>query len=592
MMGKKKSEHYRGQLMLQIAAGRYFRPDIPLREHLHRRTFYTNVSFPFGSPIGLPVGTVLFSTEIAGMPTATLEAIDRLEAQGWDGTEEVLIATGGNELLDDIAYVMSFSLNRTFMRDYDQMRRLVLPEGRPVRPQGAPSLFPQLFASGQLINSGALDELKSFMDALLQLPRVDFARAMRVIRNSVDATRRAADDPTGAYTDLVAALESLSEDSLTMPTTWDRYDSSKRKIIDAALCDLDEEQATRVRSAVLEADRAGLKRRFIASTLAKVSPDFYRTEAKGTIRPPRSAELERMLSIAYDIRSRRSHVLENLSHEAWVHTDGAETTFEPSFQRVLTLAGLWRLLRHVLKRYVEAIPPEAPEPWDYRDSLPGVIQMQLAPQYWIWQHEHLDSKSALKRFCAVAEAIIDWRAGHNQGFDLTQVVEKIEKLVPCLPEGDEKTALIAIHVLWHQISDPKDQGSTAEGFLKKYALVLDKPSAIAYTTGLLSNHRPPAWTPEQWADLADSRRASRVRGKEAPLPPAIDALIQIEAADQLEAAGNHHEAIKFAANAVEECPGDDAVLLWEHRLISGDHDPGFDVHKFLFGKTAVEETAS
>lgn len=66
------------------------------------------------------------------------------------------------------------------------------------------------------------------MHALLQLPRADFARVMRAIRNSVDVTRRAVYDSTGAYTDLVASLESLSEDSLTAPITWDRYDPSKR----------------------------------------------------------------------------------------------------------------------------------------------------------------------------------------------------------------------------------------------------------------------------------------------------------------------------------------------------------------------------
>jgi hypothetical protein len=49
------------------------------------------------------------------------------------------------------------------------------------------------------------------MDSLLALGREDFVRVMRAVRNTVDATRRAIDDPTGAYTDLVAALESLGE---------------------------------------------------------------------------------------------------------------------------------------------------------------------------------------------------------------------------------------------------------------------------------------------------------------------------------------------------------------------------------------------
>jgi hypothetical protein len=47
--------------------------------------------------------------------------------------------------------------------------------------------------------------------------------------------------------------------------------------------------------------------------------------------------------------------------------------------------------------------------------------------------------------------------------------------------------------------------------------------------------------------------APAVKGKEAPLPAAVDALIRLETADQLMTAGRHDEAIVFAANAVEEC---------------------------------------
>ena len=61
------------------------------------------------------------------------------------------------------------------------------------------------------------DDLRQFMNDLLSLKHDDFARVMRAIRNAVDATRRALDDPTGAYTDLVAALESMSDDELSTP---------------------------------------------------------------------------------------------------------------------------------------------------------------------------------------------------------------------------------------------------------------------------------------------------------------------------------------------------------------------------------------
>ncbi|MEU4418969.1 hypothetical protein, partial [Nocardia salmonicida] len=307
-----------------------------------------------------------------------IAVIDRLEKQRPDGTDDFMIATGGTDLVDDLAYLMTFVLNRTFSRNHDQTRRLVTGEGT-LRGRSANDLFPGLFEPRQTVTPDQCDDLRQFMNELLSLSRDDFARVMRAVRNAVDATRRALDDPTGAYTDLVAALESISDDKLSTPASWDRYDGSKRKTIDAALVHLNPEAADKVRTAVLEAERAGLKRRFISSTLARLSPDYYREKALGTQRPPREPDLERMLGVAYDIRSRRSHVLQDLGEEVWLFTGGAETAFEPNFERLLTLSGLWRLIRHVVRRYVADAEKVDPEPWDYRDALPGIVQMQLAP---------------------------------------------------------------------------------------------------------------------------------------------------------------------------------------------------------------------
>ncbi|GJO27410.1 hypothetical protein NJB1507_33310 [Mycobacterium marinum] len=587
----------RGQLMLQISAGRFFRPGVDINERLHRRTVYSNAWFPYRESVDLPVGTIIGSTERARVSTLMLEAMDRLEAQTWDGRAEFLVATGGDELIDDIAYVATFVLNRTFSRNHDQVHRLVPAEGVPSRRHTAASLFPRLFEPAQVIQEAEWDSLKVFMTNLIALQREDFARVMRVIRNTVDATRTALDDPTGAYTDIVAALESLGDDSLTTPTTWDRYDSAKRKIIDAALKGADADVAARMRAAILEADRVGLKRRFVASTLARVSRAYYREEAVNNLRPPRAAELERMLSIAYDIRSRRSHVLQDLGDEAWVFTDGAETTFEATFERILTLAGLWRLTRHVVRRFVADAPRAQPEPWDYRGALPGQFQARLAPQYWIGQAEAFDVESAPQWFNGVAEAMISWLSGLNEdGFNLTGVIEKIEQLVPRLPDGEVKTTMVALHVLWHAWLRPEDHRTSAADFIEHYGGCLDLPTPMAFTVGVLSNRRPPEWTPDEWAKMAASRHAARCKGKESPLPATIDTFIQLEAADQLEVAGRHEEAVVFAANAVEEFPGNADLMAWEQRLLSGDHNPDFDLQRFLFGKSATanagDETAA
>lgn len=579
----KSARELRGQLMLQIAAGRFFRPGVPLNEHEHRRTVYSNAWF-FGNPtVELPVGEVIASTEMGPTSSAMISVVDRLEKQRLDGTEDFLVATGGTELVDDLAYVMTFVLNRTISRNHDQTRRLVTGEGTP-RGRSASDLFPGLFEPGQTVQPDQLDELRQFMDNLLSMGRNDFARVMRAIRNAVDATRRALDDPTGAYTDLVAALESISDHDLSTPVPWDRYDGAKRKIIDAALAGADPKLAHRVRDAVLEAERAGLKRQFVASTLARLSPDYYRGEARGTVRPPRAPDMERMLGIAYDIRSRRSHVLEDLGEGVWLFTDGAETAYEPSFERVLTLAGLWRLVRHVVGRYITDADKVAADPWDYRNALPGIVDMQLAPQYWIWQSGGLTAESAAHRLEGFAEALIGWLSKqHADGFNLDEVCREIEGLVPGLPDGGAKTSLIAIHILRHEWVKSDEHRPEATAFIDQYEAVLQTPSPSAFTVSLLSKRPLPTWTVDQWVDMAQSRNEARYTGKQQPLPASIDALIQLEAADHLEAAGRHDEAVEFAANAAAEVPGNEALLAWEQRLVAGDHDPSFDVHAFLFG---------
>lgn len=591
MTKKPATETLRGQLMLQIAAGRFFRPGVPINEHTHRRTVYSNAWFPDPRLEQLPVGSVLGCTDAGPVSTAVLEAVDRLEAQRSDGTDDFMIATGGVELVDDIAYLLTFVLNRTFCRDHDLVRRLVEDGGG--RRRGAAGLFPELFEPQQVLRPADLDPVRQLMNELLALDLADFARVMRVVRRSVDATRRAVNDPTGAYTDLVAALESLGDDHLSTTATWDRYDGRKRKIFDTALRDADEQVARDVRAAALAADRSGLKRRFISSTLARVSPEYYRVEASPTSRPPKSADLERMLSIAYDIRSGRSHVLEDLGDEAWVFSDGAETVFEPRLRHILTLAGLWRLVRHVTRVFVAQAPKTQPQPWDYRDVLPGIVRARLAPQYWVSRADGYGPDTAQAWLDGAAEAFIAAYSGQtDQGIDLTAVVAEIERLVPGMPDGPARTAMVGLYALWREWTAPAGVATRDDAFLAAHGACLDTPSMTAFLVGLLSNRGHPAWTAQAWAELAASRRAARAAGKEQPVPEGADVLVQLEAADRLEAAGRHDEAVLRAACAVEECPGQQDVLDWEERLLAGDHDPQFEVHKFLFGTSARDRDAT
>ncbi len=108
----------------------------------------------------------------------------------------------------------------------------------------------------------------------------------------------------------------------------------------------------------MEAERLGAKSRFLAFVQAHVSPEYFRTEAANALRPVRGPDFVRALRMAYDIRSRNVHVLEDLPPEAWMLGERADTVSPPDMGIMLSLEGLARLSRHVIRSYVDSAPTE------------------------------------------------------------------------------------------------------------------------------------------------------------------------------------------------------------------------------------------
>lgn len=181
------------------------------------------------------------------------------------------------------------------------------------------------------------------MAKLIALERPHFEAAMRAIRRVVRATQRALADPTLAYVDFVAAVESLSQGVKPPASTWDRMEGRKRGLIDDALVGAPPEVAERVREASIEAERLGFMSRFVALVLDHVSPGYFRGEAVGVLRPIRGADLERALKQAYLVRSLNVHELMDLPPEAWVLGDQADTVAPPKLGTMLSLEGMARL---------------------------------------------------------------------------------------------------------------------------------------------------------------------------------------------------------------------------------------------------------
>jgi hypothetical protein len=568
--------------MLQIVTKMYFRQGVPLNSTVHRDVLYTNRIFLGHDRVDLPVGELAPSSGWNPVTSVTVSVTEHLEAERSDGQREILISTGGTELIDDLADVLSFGLNSTFSRDHDLVHRLV-PVSPGQRGMSASSLFRGTFDPSLMIQDSELDAFRVFMTRLLALRRPYFEASMKAMTRIVRACRRAVEDPTIAYTDLVAALESLSEGESLRALNWVQVDGRKRKLIDAALTGADPGLTERVRKAIMQADRLGLKNGFVQFVMNRVSFDYYRAGAIDAIRPVRGTDLERAVRLAYDIRSRNVHTLWDLPAEAWAVNDRADTVMPGDLGIMLSLEGLARLARHVVRAYVERSPVGVDHDFDWRASLPGLMRMKLAPQYWIHVAGGFNHASVASYFDGFVANLLEVFADREKPIaDMQGVLARIEELVPGTVDGDAKFVMIAIYAIWHRVMIPKEHRTRGTVFLAKYEQHLQVPSMPAFGAGFLTD-RLPDWSVDDWEALAIQRRTDRLNGKGQPLPAGVDAALQVIAATHLANDGRHDDALTLARYAIEEMPSSEALIRWEAALTAGQ-EVDLDLRTLILGE--------
>lgn len=297
---------------------------------------------------------------------------------------------------------------------------------------------------------------------------------------------------------------------------WDRYDPTKRKIVEKALADLPAEQAAKVRDAVLQVDQLSLRQRFAACTLAHVTSAFFREEAVGAVRPIRGVDLPRALDIAYQFRSRNVHTLQTLVPELWNATMRAETL---PFEGVpaLSLQGLKRLTRHVIREYVRRAPRGVDESFDYRENLPGQIRMQMAPQYWVGQPAGLTATTAPKVVEGFVELLLPLLAGQQQedgaGLpDMRPVMQRCEALLSGEARAAVRKPLSLLYLLWHLVTDSSLHRPNATANVERYERDLDESSIYGFVIRVLTSHSI-EWPTEDLITLIRARDDSLRRRK-------------------------------------------------------------------------------
>jgi hypothetical protein len=569
--------------MLQIITGMYFKT-APCYETRHRRVLYTNAKFTDAELVDLPIGSLASSTKEATINAVTVQFTERLEVADEDGKDLFLISTGGDEIVEDIATVLSFAFDAVFTPIREKADRLIRPaSGRMTDPTPA-DVLPRTFNLNRRIIGSEIQDAQKFIDKLLSLNRLVFERALKAMRRVVVASERAAEDPTLSYTDYVAALESLSAEFEASVVDWDRLDPRRRKILDPALKMLATTDAEKVRSAILEAERAGIKSRYTDFVISHVRPSFFRDDAIGSQRAIWGPKLRRALAEAYSIRSGNVHEIRLLDVEAWYGIDGAETFSSTDGRFILTQAGLNRLTRHVVRTYVQNGSVELDSDYDWRRDLPGLYRGQLAPEVYLGYVNALSRRNAGQRASEFIGLVIE-AVAHGSEFkvDMRPVLTRIENLLQAEGAPSVRLPLLAMYYLWHRVMNSTVHQPAPEALMAVAVRELETPNVYSFAIAILLGVDT-SWSVDDVCELAEDRYSELQKRRFLELPPRLDASLWLYAAHRLSSVNMDVVAHAAVARAVECWPGSKELINFE-RVFETDRDATFDIRGFVLGVT-------
>jgi hypothetical protein len=534
--------------VLQIASGKLY-PNGAGRKNKLRGVLYSNLVL-IGledKPIVTAAGTLLQVDPFGSQRPLVYELTEQME----DGAVApgVLISHGVQPYLHDFAAVVSFVLRATCTPDPDLCMRL-LSGKRSLGVSTPPDkLVRRVFDKEIWVRPNDADTLTSFVTDLIALKRKCFLAAMRAIRTYVTGLHRIADDLELAYTLLVASIESLAQDFDGHEGQWSDYEESKRRCIDAALADADQTTAERVRGALVKIEHLALSRRFRDFALDHIPQHALRET--GRVGAPGRLDLRDGLKEAYSLRSRYVHTLRDLPRLLDSDFSYCET-IQSGHATYLTLEGLSRVARTVILEFVARQPKVDAEIYDFHLERYGVMQVPLAPQYWIGTPGQLTPDAGRQWLEGFLRQFSAWFLSRTAITDLGAVSARIEEMLPDL-NTVQRTPLVALYCLYNNFAPTEHRSPNFVQTVSRNQDVLAAPSVESLFVHLILG-KVPDWSLDGHKTLLDCYFNQRNQKTGFRAPELFEAGLVLALAERYRAAGAFEDARSLLSFGADNAP--------------------------------------
>jgi AcrR family transcriptional regulator len=513
--------------MLQIITGKFFKSD---DRHVSDQKGVLYSNYRWYLPIETCVGGLESLGTRAALTTYLYSFTNQIEKQPGNFS---IVSVGNGEIIQQFRLLCAFGLRATFAEDRSWVAHLCRSGTVGQSDEYAPAqLLPRYFAPRIEGNMGEAQEFAALVEKTLSLSRSDFLSVMTALQAFNGALEVVGSSLDLAYSMLVYALESLSQKYIEYEPQWADFDDRTRRQLEPLLAEVGDEAATGIRAALLSDAHLKLRASFQEFICTHVEDSFFTTEAAQSVFSLQHCELRRAARNIYDVRSAYVHELTPLMHQLRMPQIAEGDVFRWEREPHLTFSGVVRLADHVIRTLIRRRPSVEKEDYNWYNALPGIVRLNLAPQYWIHQAAGFQGATAYRYFGGFLEHFLATAMQGESISNMNAVMEKIEQ-IDGQGKPEHRRSMLGLYLLYNAYLShyPEFHRPDWEQFLEDQQIIVDQPCIEMMAARMMLDGGFP-WTAAEGEAALTQYNKTRFHRGILHLPTGIEIALTVAVANQ------------------------------------------------------------
>lgn len=223
------------------------------------------------------------------------------------------------------------------------------------------------------------------------------------------------------------------------------------------------------------------------------------------------------------------------------------------------------MTRQVLLSFVATQPKMDREDYNYSSERAGVIQMEMAPQYWIWRP--ITNAEEVRRRLEGLLSLVVQVLSKEDGAQLVDIRDALADVERLLPQARHRfrPAMLSFYFLFNLLLAPEQRSSGFDAFFEQYAEEAGQPAVETIVVATLLGATDD-WRADVYAKTLEQYFHERIQKQGLHAPRLAEAAMCLALADKYRQEGNPAGAKAQLVRAFEVHPGHAGLRA----LIDGD----------------------